>query len=525
MLQWANAFWLLLIPAIVLIRFLHQFKSTQKRAVSSLLFWQKAPLAAQNSTFKLTQTNKIWRLRALIASLIILAASSPHWLTQQHTVHVWIDDSVSMMTQEQNITRAQIGFARLLKKLASQNFSKISIHSLNTRDKPSLNLNPLISLLWQKKLNEWYQTDYVGTPRPLPDALPVGENWLITDTADQRINHWYQNSAIDQLILVGQETENTAFTQFSARPAFADHTTISGLVQFIHRGNHSQATTLQLYSGQKLLKQWRINAPVNQLISQRFEINRHALPQNSLRIKINEQDALPIDNQLTISTTFTLPLTIRGACPPTLLHALHSHPFLHIQKNLANARFNIYCGLTDIDHTVPSLIFHQNKHSIAVKSNPVWLTESTALKPLIFPPQLINYFAPAANINFGKPLYSANQKPLISYTQSPHKITHSLLDVQNPALTAHASFPLLISGLIDFTLDTRSLDPMVLAQRPLHETIIQPFSVQIHDSSTPTHSPSTNDVLINGLICLALMLTATDWLYSSISKRVKGDNN
>jgi len=515
MLQWTNSLWLLMIPVIPLIRLLHQLRTTQNTLfVSSLLFWQLNNNENQITKPVINSPNKIWYLRAAIAGSLILSAASPHWITMTESkVHIWLDDSISMQTQEQNGSRASIAINNLLKKANELTITELSIHSLTAANKPSLNLYRNNYDNWKSLLNDWYAVNSKELQLPPQIQSTKGSHWLITDNADNKINQWSTKNPISQLLTIGSQTENSAISSFSVRPEITKKDSLSAIAQIFHDGKQATSRTLQLFSGNQKIKQWELNLSPQESTQIKFKIDLNLIPSKQLLLRFKHSDSLAIDDSLKLNSSFYLKSKIVGQCPALLIKALNTHPYLKIIKeSTEESSLTIQCGNSVLKQKTAILKFHTAKQSYPNTKPLAWLTDSKTLNNLHFKQALLRYFpSPSSTIN-NNPIFVAGNTVLISHTKQPQSIVDCYLDLQHPILTNRQEFPVLIAGLIDLAVQHSYLDPIKVVNRPASESRIRALPISTNKPNFQPTYASSSYPLTPWLILLTIILVLTDWV-------------
>ena len=106
--------WLFALTVIPLIRWLHRWRAPLSRASVSALFLWTTVDAVSAGGLSQQIPDPAWRRRALIASLLILALAGPWLQRDELRITVWIDDTLSMATIEQDQSRLAEGLFTLV---------------------------------------------------------------------------------------------------------------------------------------------------------------------------------------------------------------------------------------------------------------------------------------------------------------------------------------------------------------------------------------------------------------------------
>ena len=93
MIEWLSPWWLLGLLTLPLVWWLHRRPAADTAIpVSSLLLWQSSKNEGA-AMHRFNKTDPLWWLRALIVSLLIIAAATPTWFQEQsQRIEVWFDD-------------------------------------------------------------------------------------------------------------------------------------------------------------------------------------------------------------------------------------------------------------------------------------------------------------------------------------------------------------------------------------------------------------------------------------------------
>jgi len=515
MLHWSNSLWLLLIPVIPLIRLLHQIRSTKNIVfVSSLLFWSPENNKRQTTQPIINTPNKTWILRATIAGILILSAATPYWETKtESSLHIWFDDSISMQTQEKKGTRTSIAIDHLLNKVKGMPVSNLTIHSLTTANKPNLTLHRNDYENWRAILSNWLTPNSTTLQLPTHIKTIKGVHWLITDSADHKINQWYTKNPISQLLTIGSKTENSAIISFSIRPEINNSHSLEAITQIFHDGGKTTNRTLQLFSGKDILKQWELKLSPNESKQVQFKIDLSSIQSEQLLLQFKHSDFLDEDDSLKINSSFYLKAKIIGHCPDSLIRALNSHPYLKtIKESTERVSLTIQCGNLVFNSKTPTLKFHTANQS-AINTKPLtWLTDNKTLNNLYLKQEFIQYFLSSSSKENSNSILLAGDTSLINYTKSPQAIVDFYIDIQLSTIINHPEFPVLITGLIDLVTQQSLLDPIKITSRPANESYIRALPITANKQTKhPTYSTNSYS-LTPWLISLIFILLLVDWI-------------
>ena len=516
MFVWSSPLWLLALTVLPLIWWLHRFQAPSNALpVSSLLYWKSLAVNA-NAIKRGAKTDPLWRLRAIITSLLIFSAAEPLWIENaQHNIHVWFDDSFSMQTRENHADRTRLAIDGLLTRLKSLETVQAKIYSLSDPTYTPLLLETGSEAVWRNKLNNWLKIRSTEMQLPLASQWSTeDEHWLVTDGADQKLNDWLTTSPIHQLIQVGQEAENSAITLLSIRPRLNESRSWNGLIQLNHYGIKPTERTLALVSGNHKLKQWTVTLKPEQSYYIDFEIELDSLPEQQLYIRFISPDVLPQDDQLSLFPIIQVPTRIQGSCPQALIVAINAHPFLNTSvSGSSKVELNIICGDEVSSQPSKVLRFHQSTHPEKIDSAAVWLKSAGELGNLFLQQSWLGYV-----VNNHKPINSypvliADKTSLITLTESPQRTLDCYLDMNGADFIHRPEYPVLVAGLIDQTLDRAILDNILIAERVGNESRIKPLPIkQLVPINSMENQTIEFDFTPYLIIMVSILLLVDKWL-------------
>lgn len=468
------------------------------------------------------KTDPLWLLRALIASLLIFAASGPLWLENpQHTIQVWFDDSFSMLAMENNRTRKELAIDELLTRLKTVKTAHVKIYSLTDPTYLPLLLAPGSEALWKNKLDSWVKikaTEMI--PPQIAQMSTQDEHWLVTDAANQPLNDWLTTTPIHQVIQVGQSTENSAITLLSIRSGLKVSDNWKGLISLNHYGLKPVERTLELVSGSHSLKQWTIKLIPEQSyyidfdIDFDFDIDIGVLPEQQLLLRFVSPDDLPEDDQLSVLPTLPVPTHILGICPTALITAINAHPFLNTGISASSkADLNIVCGDEFDAQNGNVLRFHSSNQAKKITSAAVWLNSADKLSNLFLQQDWLAYSEKNHEPINSYPVLVADKTSLITLTESPSRTLDCYLDMNYPEFIHRPEYPALVAGLIDRVLGNAVLDNILSTETVADESRITPLPIK---QSLPINSVVNQAVafdLTPYLIMMAIIMLLVDaWM-------------
>lgn len=515
MLVWSSPWWLLALTVIPLIWLLHRLTAHGPTiAVSSLLFWKPfaAPAKSRQSSAK---TDPLWLLRALIATLMILSAAAPRWIDDSlHVIDVWFDDSFSMQTLETGRGRAQLGIEALNDKLQTLDSVRAKIHSLTDPLHPTLLLESGSKQNWPERLNRWLKIGDTPLAPPLAsDITGRSEHWLVTDGADAGLNEWLKSAKLNQLIQPGKVSDNSAITLLSIRPSLKNPKIWSGVIRLDHFGLHAEQRSVDLLSGNDLLKHWNLTLPPDQNQHIEFEISHDQIRNQPLLAQFSAADALPEDDRMSLLIDEPIPTQIYGNCPRPLVAAIKAHPFIDSEiSESTHAELAIVCGDETADQSGSMIRFHQAAESRKLDAMPSWLPATGNLNKLNLPQQHLAYFQRESSPG-GVPLLVAEQIPLITLSETPQRTLDCYIDMGAAEFYKQAEYPLLFAGLVDLAVDKAVLENIRTTSRMADESRVAPLSIQLPPQTIAVEDGLNMFDITPYLIGAAILLLLLDgWL-------------
>ncbi len=501
--------WLLLLGLIPLIRWLHRFRLQSRILPATTLFlWEKL----QRSTSLNGSPGKPdprWILRAIICTCLIFALSSPfQQTTREPAIDVWLDDSVSMFSLEQNQSRLQIAAQKLHSYLRSHKPSTIQIHSLGDPTS-QLSLDPENPTSWHSSLILWAsQPGAEPSPPAITSLSSRNRHILITDGADKTLNLWAESAPLAALIQVGEQTQNLTLSHLSLRQSLINPSDISGTVQIDNVGDTAHQARLLIKQQNQLIESLTIEVPAFGSYAATFSIlpGKAGLITASLE---SENDALLLDNLLTLDVD-KLQATIRyqslGNCPAQVKTVIDSHSaFISTEKN---AELLINCSGNLGTSAEPTLMIHQAKNITRTMETAHWHTQT----PLEFPalPAGLPYHQKTPLLSSsGSPILSADNRQLISKRIGNPDIIDLYIDVSDTRFTRQANFPLLIFALISMLTEHNLEVSPIVQSRDSSASRIAALTIS-NSSSVHSNKAFTEKFYSIPLLLTALLLLIID---------------
>ena len=502
-------FWLALLAVIPLIRWLHCFhRQCSAFPVTTLFLWKSFAQSVESDS-SASRPDPRWLLRALIASLLVLALSEPYLQTEKgQPVQVWVDDSISLFTREGDQTRMQLAITQLLDHLRLAGPAQIRINSLSGT-KTELLLQPENNSNWGSLITEWAALPGEEPSPPALSSLSMqSQHILLTDTADSLLNQWAQKAPLTKIIHSGEASHNIVLSRLSLRQPLDDSTSTSALLQINNLSINPDTVQLSLELQGVTLIQQAVDIPALQRILLSFTLP--AAKEGRLHARIAaKDDSLSLDNELFLDLDQLYPSIFyqrMGDCGPYIKALLDSHPALI--KVDRNPQFIIDCSGAANSFESPTLRLNPPR-SIQQTSQPAHWHPNFKRDALRFPQGLpYSSNAPSLSSN-NSPILSADGRMLILKAKGSPQTIDSYLDTHNTGFTQTPEFPLLIMTLIEqLSGQPLSHEPLT-STRDVNASRITPLGLD-SSLSAPASTHSQHQSLVNPLLFTLLALLLLD---------------
>jgi len=497
--------WLAALAVLPVIRWLHRWQAPliEVRTGGAFL-WREASGPRPGAGAK-RPPDPAWRLRALIAALVILALADPGWEQVGGRITVWIDDTLSMLAEEDGESRLAAGLERLADALDETPASAVTLRSLTD---PALardggEPDSLQASTWQ--IGDAVQ------PSPPPAAIMKTDtvHWLVSDGADRRIADWAARAPISRSLLVGAAIENASVLRLAARRDPDEPTMARVLVVVANRGEQAQRRRLQLEADGNPVISHELEMAPGEARPLRIEIPVGA---RLLSARLGPGDALPADDRLTLDMTplHALRARIDPGCPADLQRALTHHPGLVTRANGGPASLQVTCGKSAVPGT-PGIVFHTG----ATEPVTAPLVRAAALAEIaefqLQPDWLKAAAWPRDEASDGyETVLAAGERPLLR--RGPGPLVETVIDMANPGLTGQPEYAALVGTLVDLALGRPVLDPVALAERPAAESDIAPLAMVSSPSAAVSARVRERRSLMPPMLAAALALLLFDGL-------------
>jgi hypothetical protein len=506
MLSLATPLWLTGLVAVPLLWWLHRWRDTGQRiAVSALFLWRPA---AQGSAAgqRLARPDPLWRLRAGIVVCLLLALAGPRWQVQQPAIAIWLDDSLSMYTLEDGVSRLVVGIDKLLQALQQAAYPKVTVHSLANPAK-TLVLDAAHSERWRFHLLAGFHSPAGNEPLP-PPAVQMdshAEHWLVSDGVHPAVQDWLQTAPVTRVIQVGKVRENVALTTLAARFPLTESGTLRVLIIVANPGEQAAERELELVlDGRAVYRQKLELAP-----GARVRQDLHLPSGLTLHARLSPADALPLDDELLLSLPAPVKLRIEGNCGPSLRTALAAHPRLQPVET-DSAALTVAC--LDIPPIVngPLLLLHSAQNGRPVRDIPRWQPAAGALQQLVLEPGWLVSMPVQPHPAASEPLLTAGDNPLILSSAGPARVIDVLLDMEAPEWVRRHEYPVLVQGLIDLALGRALLGEFTSIQRDPKASQIAPRPLQLMEKASVVRPAADSKDLSPGLLGVCGLLLLLD---------------
>lgn len=517
--------WFIALAAIPLIRWLHRWQTTLSAwPVSAIFLWDQA-VDVDAPGQKKQPPDPAWRRRALATALLITALAQPYWQQDVRSLTVWLDDSLSMLTLEENQTRLATAMQSLSRELdlGESRWREVELRSLGNPglvrrypDGTALNLDAWLS----GELSE-----PVGPPTSLMSRDST--HWLLTDGASQGVQSWAQRAGIDRVIQVGSVTENSAVTRLAARRGLERAHSLDILVSISNTGHGADARRLEIVSDDQVLQTADLTIPPGQTIDWQ---TRLPAPGDSLTALLAPGDSLAADDGMTIGLERFKPLATRvdPDCEFALRHALATHPALQVSETGSNTVLHISCP----QESYPILPNSAGPGAIArirtlvaasqpVGASPSWSPHADFPQDVGLLPEWIS----AAPWPDGLPdsehqviLSSADMPLVVAHRQAASGstdavaslIVDTVIDMRHAQFIRQPEFAAFVGALADIATQRYLLDETVSASRDPLASVVTPVPVDARSGPSVTSGRVTRTPLSSVFLIAALLVLSLD---------------
>lgn len=342
--------------------------------------------------------------------------------------------------------------------------------------------------------------------------------WL--NHGDAPIDVWSETAPLARVIQIGKLSDDVALTTLAVRRSPIAESRWEGLVTITPNGTKAWRLPLRVGTPELIIADTSIDVPAGAEVVYRFGVPASEIGK-TFTAQIDAKDGLAENNQLQLQTNTLTQVAVHlvGACSPYVRAALKSHPGVSISLTEAAATLNLVCGEAAAPLNRPTLTFHRVGSS-TVPADPLrWHTANPSLSSLALGSQWLRAVAPQTHAD-NSVLTSGAATLISTNTTSPRRVD-VWFDMQSKPLTLTPQYPLLISGLIELTMERDSLDPIASATHSREEANIQPTPLAnpAHESHKPT---LRGDDLSHWFIAIALALLFVDLMWTLRRNRQHG---
>lgn len=512
----SSPFYLIALLLIPLIWWLHKFQSGGRSIiVSSLLYWQ-SDKQAMNLAAKGKKSHPLWLLRALITLLLVLALTDPFWFQERVSkIDVWVDDSLSMSTQEQGRSRKILAIDAIIKALKGIAHYHVEIHSLSKQNYPVLVITSQRKGDWHTEFSKWYKINSEMDQLPSVNLFSVGsEHWLVTDSADQQLLEWASNMPFSEVVSLGKSTENSALIRFSMRLGLLGNKTWHGLVKIQHFGEKQNQRVVELLVGGALVKQWSVKLNPQEVHFINFKIDLEGHEKQRLIIRFKKSDALSADDEMSLDFEPLIAVKILGNCSQSLKRAIQSQPSLIIAKKPEDVTvLTIICSDQVVDVPEPSIQFHLASQYEPMDTSPVWRANAGSLARLYLQQQWLSYGVNDKKNN-DEALLVFSEKVLVSWSVSKATAIDCYLNMDDVNFIHRSEYPIFIAGLIGQVLPQQALNNIHLVERDPAQSYVNPLTLLSFDHQKIEKNYAKKTDLSPMLIVFLFFLFILDYVIS-----------
>lgn len=335
---------LLALGLLPLLRWLHRRgPDAPEVRVSALFLWPEAEPDRDAERHR-AEPDPRWRLRALIAALLVVALAGPAISRSGvRRVDVLLDESPTLLAREGKASRVDLALEQLRATVADSEVDELRVRSLR-RPGAMLPLDARDPSSWDTEIRSWLRTIRSDVPLPVSAHLDPGrEQWVLTDGADGSVVEWLRKAPVHRIIQVGRETENVGVTLLAVRPWPPDPDRLIGLACVKNGGTRDANRRLEVHQDDRLLLATNLALAPGEIAQQPFELRRSDGP--PLRAAIEPLDAIAEDDRLELSRLEAdrLPVALDPGCGGPLRHALLVHPGLEVSSEVA-ANLTVWCS-------------------------------------------------------------------------------------------------------------------------------------------------------------------------------------
>jgi len=499
--------WLLGLLLVPIIWYLHRSGPSLRRVpVASLEVWRDARVTAADAG-RVRRPDPAWRRRAAVAALLSIALAAPQWQQATPRLTVWLDDSLSMRMRDGNVSRLEQGIRLAQAAARKASVRDVVVRPLSdpARSFPSFD-GALPELL--------HGAADASEPRLPPPAALRSDRvyWLVTDGADAAVNAWAAEAPIARVLRVTDRPRNVGVTRLTARAQPTDRGTLALQVQVANGGDGRESRTLELSADASAIGSRSVELDAGESVTLDFTAASAAATVTAMLAPadaLTDDDALSVD----VATVAPLPVSLAGACPASLVRAVHTHPALEVASDVP-PRLVFDCGVAGTRYDVPVVRFVTGPPAALDPAQLTWSSVAGRLREQLAGRLPDRIAGSLASPTAADRVLLSGGSPLIVARGGTPRIVETALDVTAPGFESGPGLPLLVSALADAALDTQLLARIASAGRGEQASRVAPLA----DPSVvaqPTKYAVATGLSITPLLLLALALLAWDALLAS----------
>ena len=500
MMVFAQPLWFAAFAVIPIIYWLHRWHMPESTiTVSAIFLWDDSKDTPASGPARKRPDASWWR-RALIAVLIVLVLAQPFWRTQQSSLTVWVDDSLSMLSVEDGVRRATTAMQQFEADLLDSGIDRAAV-SWRSLGKPGVSFLP------------------ASTSK---ESL----HWLLTDGSSDLVREWAASAFISHIIQTGQATENVAISKLSVSRSLTTGNSFDVLVSVSNTGLADDTRQIELFAGGSRAAQTELSLSAGETAYWRAQIPATA---SEVTASLRSVDVLVEDDMLAVQTASlqAIDTSVDEACGPALRLALARHPSLKILATGTDAQLTVTCHtgfFPNPPNAGGAAIRSLQSPGQSETTNLVWTASETFPQRLLLAGDYIKAVPaaePLANNSNDILAQNGGQALVVGHAISPDSLRtiDTVIDLSDPTFTRQPGFPALVAVLVDLAHGRRVLDDSVTTSRDPESSIIIPLRM---DVAADVRTAALNDVespLSRLILVLAILVLLFDLALMIRAKR------
>ena len=459
MLTFVTPVWLFGVLLLPVIRWLHRC-GRQRRAVpvSRLDLWRRAA-ASSPAAGERRPPDPAWRRRALLTALLVVALAEPQLPEQRTDITLWIDDSLSMLTREEQGTRLAEGLAQVRSLLAEVPRADVEVRTLG---------DPWHSLGALSEATIAAIVAGVGRKEP---AVPPGAllrrdslHWLVTDGAHGALSEWPGDSRPDRIIQVGSTTRNVGLERLSARRNLNDPEQYDVLLKVANGGTapETRVVVLATDAGEIARSTLRLGPGgftlVNAVIPASANVRATLQPGDALA----EDDAIVLD----LDPLHRRRVATDAKCPTVLRAAVAAHPALALaEEDATDVDAMLDCGTRGAASSVATIRVLANRAPMRPHGSLQWSSSVPESRRIRLDTEQLQVAARLETRPEDAVLLAVGDEPLIVSRPGASKLLETSLDFGLAEAMRGPEVPLLVNLMFERLLGSPLLDAIAIVDR------------------------------------------------------------